>query len=50
MWFIDDIVIDNINWYEVVLMFMIKNCVVIEDDIDNNQWDNVVVYDNIDMR
>ena len=31
-------------------MFMIKNCVVIEDDIDNNQWDNVVVYDNIDMR
>ena len=36
------------------LMFMImliENDVVIEDDFDNNWiWDDVGVYDNIDMR
>ena len=45
MWFIDDI-----NWYDVMLMFMImsiENDVVIEDDIDR---DDVGVYDNIDMK
>ena len=38
MWSTDDIVIDDINLYEVMLMFMItliENDVVIEDDIDN---------------
>ena len=65
MWFTDDIVIDDINWYEVTLMFMImliKNDVVIEYDIDNNWyeimlvfmliliWDDVVVDDYVDMR
>ena len=53
MWFTDDIVIDDINLYEVTLMFMIMLIEndVIEDDFDNN-WirDDVVVYDNIDMR
>ena len=53
MWFTDDIAIDDINWYEGTLMFMImliENDVVIEGDIDNNWWDDVGVYDNIDMR
>ena len=65
MWFTDDNVIGDINWYEVMLMFMImliENDVVIEDDIDNNWyemmlvfmiiliWDDVVIDDYVDMR
>jgi len=65
MWFTYDIVIDDINWYEVTLMFMImliENDVVIKDDIDNNWyetmlvfmiiliWDYVFIYDYVDMR
>ena len=41
MWFTGDIVIDDINWYEVTLLFMIiliEYDVVIEDDIDNNWY------------
>ena len=57
MWFIDDIVINGINWYEITL---IENDVVIED-IDNNWykamlvfiiiliWDDVVIDDYVDM-
>ena len=60
MWFTDDI-----NWYKVMLMFMImliENDVVIENDIDNNWyetmlmfmiiliWDVVVINDYVDMR
>jgi len=62
MWFTDDIVINDINWYKVTLLFMImliEYDVVIEDDIDNNSyekmlllvimliWYDVVVVDNI---
>ena len=65
MWFIDDIVIDYINLYEVTLMFMImliENDIVIEEDIDNNWykmmlvfmiiliWDDVVIDDYVDIR
>ena len=65
MWFTDDIIIGDINWYDVTLMFMImsiKNDVVIENDIDNNWyktmlvfmiiliWDDVVIDDYVDMR
>ena len=65
MWFINDIVIDDINWHKVMLMFMImliENDVVIEYDIDNNWyetmlvfmmiliWDDVVIDDYVDMR
>jgi len=39
MWFTDDIVIDDINWYEMTLIFMIM---LIEND--------VVIGDNIDMK
>jgi len=42
MWFTDDIVIDDIKWYDVTLMFMImlmEYDVVIEDDIDNNWYE-----------
>ena len=57
--------IDDINWYEVMLMFMImliENDVIIEDDIDNNWYETVLMFmiiliskdvvidDNIDMR
>ena len=57
MWFIDDIVINDINWYEVTL---IENDVVIKDDIDNNWyemmllfmiiliWDDIVIDDCVD--
>ena len=65
MWFTNDIVIDDINWYKVTLVFMImliENVVVIEDDIDNNWyetmlmfmiiliWDDVVIDDYVYMR
>ena len=59
MWITDDIVIDDINWYEVMLMFMImliENDVVIEDDSDSWRfmiiliWDDVVINDYVDMR
>ena len=66
MWFTDDIINNDINWYEVTLMFMIiliENDVVIEDDIDNDWyettmfvfmiiliWDDVDVENDINMR
>ena len=65
MWFTDDIINNDINWYEVTLMFMIiliENDVVIEDDVDNNWyetmsafmiiliWGDVVIDDYVDMR
>ena len=65
MWFTHDIVIDDINWYEVTLMLMImliENDVVIEDDSDNSLyetmlafmiiliWGDVVIDDYVDMR
>jgi len=66
MWFTNDIVINDINLYEVMLVFMImliEYDVAIEDDIDNNWyeimlllmimliWDEVIVVDNfIEMR
>jgi len=65
MWFTDDIVIDDWNWYDVTLMFMImlmENDVVIEDDSDNNWYEtmlafriilisgDVVIDDYVDMR
>ena len=34
MWFTDDIVIDDINWYEMLLLLMIMLI-----------WDDVVTYD-----
>ena len=40
MWFIDDIVINGINWYEITL---IENDVVIED-IDNNWYKAMLVF------
>ena len=42
MWFTDDI-----NLYEVTLMFMvmlIENDVIIEDDIDNNWYKTMLVF------
>ena len=65
MWFTDDNVIGDINWYGMTLMFMImliENDVVIEYDIDNNWyetmlvfmiiliWDNAFIDDYVDMR
>ena len=65
LWFTDDIVIDDINWYEVMLRFMIMlidNDVVVEDDIYNNWyemmfvfiiiliWDDIVIDDYVGMR
>jgi len=47
MCFTDDMIIDDINWYKVVLMFMtmlIENDVVIEDDIDNNWYETMLVF------
>ena len=47
MWFTDDIVIDDWNWYDVTLMFMImlmENDVVIEDDSDNNWYETMLVF------
>ena len=42
MWFIDDI-----NWYDVTLIFMImliENDVVFEDDINNNWYEMMLVF------
>jgi len=62
MWFINDIVIDDINWFEIMLVLMI---ILIWDDVvidDNNWyemtlvfmiiliWDDMVIDDNTDMR
>ena len=50
VWFTNDIVFYDINWYEMTLVLMI---ILIWDDVvidDNNWWDNVGIYDNIDMR
>ena len=47
MWFTDDIVINDINWYEVTLMFMImliEYDVVIKDDIDNNWYKTMLMF------
>ena len=47
MRFNDDIVIDDINWYEVTLMFMIMlipNDVVIENDSNNNWYETMFVF------
>ena len=63
MWLTLDVVSDDINWYEVRLMFMmilIWNDVVIDDYVNMSWcyywlfmliWDDVVVVDNvIEMR
>ena len=47
MWFTDDIIIDDINWYEVTLMFMImliENDIVIEYDSDNTGYEKILVF------
>ena len=54
MWLTDNIVINDINWYEVTLMFMImliEYDVVIEEDIDNNWYEMILLLMIlIDMR
>ena len=47
MWFTDDNVIGDINWYGMTLMFMImliENDVVIEDDSDNNWYETMLAF------
>jgi len=46
MWIFDDIVINDINWYEMMLMFiimLIEYGVVIKDYIDNNWYEMMLL-------